>query len=512
MKLVCLVVLDGWGIAPPSSGNAITLAQPRCMDMLWQDNPHAMLDAAGSAVGLLPGFIGNSEVGHLHLGAGRLVKQDLVRIFDAIKNGSFFKNKAIRGAMSRKTVHLLGLVSDGGVHSHIDHLIALIRMCHALKVKQVYVHAITDGRDVPPQSAMPYLRLVEKELEKCNKHWKIATVIGRYYAMDRDNRWNREHKAYDAMVNSQGHHHPGIDDAVNEAYTRGETDEFIMPTIVDPAGMVKPGDSIIFFNFRSDRARELTRAFVQGRFNKFKRKKLINLHFVCLTQYDPAIKAPVAFPPEYVSNTLGEVLAKHKLKQFRLAETEKWAHVTYFFNGLNGTVFKNEDRLLISSPRVATYDQKPEMSALPITEKAIEILHRKKYALVVINIANADMVDHTGKIDATVRAVKTLDECVAHVVATAQRTGYDVIITADHGNAEQKRYPDGSVCTAHTTNKVPFILISSEKHRLRKIKRPALYHVAPTVLQLMNLPRPKDMDPGLLRSPASSRPRAPSRS
>lgn len=499
MKSVCLIVLDGWGIAPPGPGNAITLAQPRRIDALWQDHPHTALDAAGTAVGLLPGFIGNSEVGHLHLGAGRLIAQDLARITNSIKDGSFFKNKILQQAMKRTTVHLLGLVSDGGVHSHLDHLLALIRMAHQLKARQVFVHAITDGRDVPPQSAMPFLRKVEQALEKCSADWRIATVMGRYYAMDRDNRWNREHKAYDAMVNGIGKKAGSIDAAVNEAYRRGETDEFIQPTIVAPEGMVKPGDSIIFFNFRSDRARELTRAFVQGRFNKFKRKKLINLNFVCLTQYDPDITAPVAFPPVPVRNTLGEVISKHNLRQFRLAETEKWAHVTYFFNGLSGVIFKNEDRLLIPSPKVATYDQKPEMSAYAITKKAIEVLQGRQYAFVLINFANPDMVGHTGRIPETIRAVKAVDECVAHIVATAQRLGTDVIITADHGNAEQKRYSDGTVCTAHTTNKVPFILISADKQRLRKIKRPGLYHVAPTVLQLLGLERPKEMVPGLLR-------------
>ena len=500
MKSVCLIVLDGWGIASPNPSNAITQAQPRHIDSLWQDNPHTALDASGTAVGLLPGYIGNSEVGHLHLGSGRLIKQDLVRIHESIKKGTFYKNPALVKAMKRKTVHLLGLISDAGVHSHLQHLFALIKMAHQNKVEQVYVHAITDGRDVPPQSAMQYLRKVEKELEKYNKNWKIATVIGRYYAMDRDNRWNREHKAYDAMVNCVGHKHETIDEAINEAYKRGETDEFVAPTILEGQKcMVKPGDSIIFFNFRSDRARQLTRAFVQGKFNKFKRKKIINLNFVCLTQYDPDIKAPVAFAPEQVKNSLGEIISKNKLKQFRLAETEKWAHVTYFFNGLSGTIFPKEDRLLIPSPKVATYDKKPEMSAYAITKKAIEALKSKKYGFILINFANPDMVGHTGKIPETVKAVKTVDECVAYIVATAQNTGTDVIITADHGNAEQKRYPDRSVCTAHTTNKVPLIIVCSNKCRLRKIKKPALYHVAPTILQLLGLEKPKEMSPGLLR-------------
>jgi len=504
MKPVCLIVLDGWGIAPPAPGNAVTLAHPRFIGNLWQDNPHTMLDASGTAVGLPAGYIGNSEVGHLHLGAGRLIKQDLVRINAAIKNGSFFTNKALVDAMNNarkpgKALHLFGLISDAGVHSHIDHLFALLKMAHKRKVSRVYVHAITDGRDVPPQSAMPYLRKVEKELAKYSKNWAIASVMGRYYAMDRDNRWNREHKAYAALVDGEGKRADSIDAAVNDAYARGEADEFIPPTVIDPAGKVNSGDSIIFFNFRSDRARELTRAFVQGRFNKFTRRKLLKIHFVCLTQYDPDIKAPVAFAPEPVKDTLGDVISKHKLKQFRLAETEKWAHVTYFFNGLSGTIFKNETRCLIPSPKVATYDQKPEMSALAITKEAIKVLSGKKYAFVLINFANADMVGHTGKIEATMKAVQTLDACVGYIVATAQRLGIDVVITADHGNAEQKRYPDGSVCTAHTTNKVPFIIVSSDKHRLRNIKKPALYHVAPTILQLMGIEKPKAMDKGLLR-------------
>ncbi len=499
MKPACLIVLDGWGIAPPGTGNAITLARPKHIETLWNDNPHTMLDASGTAVGLLPGYIGNSEVGHLHLGAGRLIKQDLARITDAIKDGSFYENKVLLQAMKRKRVHLLGLISDGGVHSHIQHLFALIKLAHKQKVRELYVHAITDGRDVPPKSALKYVRQVEKELAKYSKEWKIATVLGRYYAMDRDNRWNREHKAYAAMVEGEGYAHRTAEEAVLEAYTRGETDEFIYPSVVEPAGLVKKNDSIIFFNFRSDRARELTRAFVQGRFNKFKRKKITRLHFVCLTQYDPAIKAPVAYPPIYINNTLGEVISKQGVRQFRLAETEKWAHVTYFFNGLSGKIFSREDRLLIPSPKVATYDKKPEMSAYAITKKAIEALNSKKYAFILINYANPDMVGHTGKIPETVRGIKAVDECVAYVVATAQNNGYEVVITADHGNAEEMLYPDGSACTAHTTNKVPFIIISPEKHRLRKIKRPAIYHVAPTVLQLMGIPRPKEMEPGLLK-------------
>ena len=461
MKPVCLIVLDGWGIAPPSQGNAITLAHPNHIENLWQDNPHAMLDASGTAVGLPAGAIGNSEVGHLHLGAGRLVKQDEVRIQDAIKDGSFFRNKALVNAMRRKTVHL--------------------------------------GRDMPPQSALPLLARIGKELAKHGKDWKIATVIGRYDAMDRDNRWDRTRKAYDALVLGKGRTAANAAEAVQEAYARKEGDEFISPTIIVPEGRIKDSDGVIFFNYRSDRAKQLTQAFVERTVKGFRRKPLKNLAFVCLAQYDPAIKAPIAFLPVPIADTLGEIIAKRKLKQFRLAETEKWAHVTYFFNGLSGKIFAGEDRLLIPSPKVATYDKTPAMSAYAITKKAIEVLQGKKHAFVLINFANPDMVGHTGRIDATIAAIKAVDECVAYIVATAQRLGVDVIITADHGNAEQKRYPDGSVCTAHTTNKVPFILVSAEKHRLRPIKKPALYHVAGTVLQLMGISRPQEMEPGLLR-------------
>ncbi len=496
MKKAVLVVLDGCGLARAGKGNALKQARTPFMDSLLKKYPHTQLQAAGKAVGLLPGYIGNSEVGHLHLGAGRLVKQDLVRIFDDIKAKKFFRNKVLVKAMKRGTVHLLGLVSDAGVHSHLGHLFALIKMAHRCKVQQVYVHAITDGRDTPPKSTAKYLQQVERELAKYNKQWKIATVMGRYYAMDRDNRWNREHKAYAAMVHAKGRQHASWRDAVQEAYTRGETDEFIIPSVIGSAGTVKPGDAVVFFNFRSDRARELTRAFVQGRFNKFKRKKIINLYFACLTQYDPAIKAPVAYPPVRIKDTLGEVLAKNKLKQFRLAETEKWAHVTYFFNGLSGRIFNNEDRLLIPSPNIKTYDQQPAMKAVQITRAAKKALQKGTYAFVLINYANLDMVGHTGRLRKTVTAAQVVDRCLKELAAYAQKQGYAVVITADHGNAEQMLYPDGSVCTAHTTNKVPCIVINEQKLKLRS---GALYNIAPTILQLLGIKKPAVMSKSLIR-------------
>ena len=498
-KKTLLIVLDGWGISKHKEGNAILAAHANYFNQLQKENPHCILKASGEFVGLKKGFMGNSEVGHLHIGSGRLVEQDLVRISDSINNESFFRNKILLNAMKTNgALHLLGLLSDAGVHSHIEHLFALLEMAKRNKVKQVFVHAITDGRDTPPKSALKYIKELKSRLSKYNKNWRIATVIGRYYAMDRDNRWNREHKAYDAMVNCKGHHHKDAETAVLEAYNRGESDEFIYPSIVgEKTCNIREGDSIIFFNFRSDRAREITRAFVEGKFNKFKRKKIINLKFTCLTQYDSKIKAPVAFPPHYLRNTLGEVISKYGLKQFRLAETEKWAHVTYFFNGLSGRIFKNEERLLIPSRKVRTYDLTPEMSAFKIAEKAKEIVNSQKYDFILINFANADMVGHTGDFNATVKAVRAADKCLSQIVPLAREKDYAVLITADHGNAEQKIYPDGSICTAHTTNDVPFILIDDKNKKL-KLKNGALYNIAPTILKIMKINKPKEMGEGLL--------------
>ncbi len=497
MKKVLLVVLDGWGLSKDRQGNAILSATTKNLDRFWKKYPHMELNASGQSVGLIKGNDGNSEVGHLHLGAGRLVKQDLAKIFDSIKNKSFFKNKILVEAMSQAkegNLHLLGLLSDGGVHSHIGHLFALLDMAKKFHIKNIYVHAFLDGRDTPPKSAKDYIIRLEKKLRILDPHWKIATIIGRFYAMDRDNRWNREHKAYDALVNCNGFHYKDALTALKAAYKRGETDEFVQPSIVGgPACNVRAGDTVIFFNFRSDRARELTRAFVQGRFNRFKRRKLFKLNFVCLTQYDPEIKAPVAFPPEYISNTLGEVISKSGLRQFRLAETEKWAHVTFFFNGLSGRIFKEEDRLLIPSPKVSTYDKRPEMSAYKITEKAIRKINSGKYSFILINYANADMVGHTGNFKQTVKAINSLDKCLGKLVHVSLCKDFDCIVTADHGNAEQMKYPNGGVCTSHSGNKVPLILISNHNYTLKEVKDASLYNVAPTILSLMKIKKPKEM-------------------
>lgn len=488
MKKVVLVVLDGWGIRKSKRGNAIAKAKTPNFDKLKKEHFYQELNASGKYVGLLPGFIGNSEVGHLHLGAGRLVKQDLTRIHESIKNKSFFKNKVLVNAMKRSknnSLHLLGLISDAGVHSHIKHLFALLKLAHKHKLKSVFVHCITDGRDTRPKSALKYIKQVESILKKYNNNWKIATITGRFYAMDRDNRWNREHKAYDAMVNCNGLHFNSPREAIISAYKRGETDEFIKPSIVGGYTCnVKENDVIIFFNFRSDRARQLTRAFVQGKFNKFQRKHLKKLHFVCLTQYDEKINAQVAFKPIHLHDTLGEIISKNNLKQFRLAETEKWAHVTYFFNGLTGHVFKGEDRLLIPSPKVGTYDKTPAMSAEKITKKAIEIIKKGEHHFLLVNFANADMVGHTGNFKATVKSIEIIDNCLGQIYKACKN--HVLIITADHGNAEEMI---GKHITAHSTRKVPLIITK----KCKKLKNPALYNIAPTILKLLGLKKPKIM-------------------
>ncbi|RMD57806.1 2,3-bisphosphoglycerate-independent phosphoglycerate mutase [Candidatus Woesearchaeota archaeon] len=490
MNKVILIVLDGWGIARAGRGNAITRANPKYFEKLKKNNIYTQLNASGKYVGLLKGYIGNSEVGHLHLGAGKLVKQDLVRIHESIDDGTFFRNPVLKKAMNvgkAHALHLIGLVSDAGVHSHIKHLYALLKMAKALRVKNTYVHAILDGRDTPPKSAKKYLEALEK------KGARIATIQGRYYAMDRDERWRREKRAYDALVRGKGPKYPTWQEALKKAYSRGETDEFVLPSIIDPSGRIKDGDSAILFNFRADRARQLTHSFTDKRFTKFKREP-IKVHFVCMTNYDKTIKAPVAFKQQHLKNTLGEVISKAGKRQLRLAETEKWAHVTFFFNGLTDKKFPKEDRKLIPSPRISTYDKKPEMSAHEITQEAKKSISKDKYEFILINYANADMVGHTGKLRPTIKAVRVVDECLSDLVPFAKRRGYNIIITADHGNAERKRYPDGSISTAHTTNKVPCIIVSGQNIRMSFVKNPALYNIAPTVLKLMGLKAPKEMD------------------
>lgn len=492
-----LVILDGWGLAPASPSNAVSVANTPSFDFLWSHYPHLKLAASGEAVGLPVGQIGNSEVGHLNIGAGRVVLQDLPRISSAIKGGTFFKNKVLADTFAyaknnNKPVHIMGLLSDGGVHSHIYHLFALLEYAKAEGVHEVYVHAFTDGRDVEPQSAMRYVKALEKEMKAIGVG-KIATVSGRYYAMDRDNRWDRVQLAYEAIVDGKGELADTAEEVVIDNYARGINDEFIRPTIVDPTGQIKDGDALIFFNLRSDRPRQLGRALVDPNFIGFKRKSFLKKpYFVTMTEYDPVLKTEgIVFPYESITNPLSAVLAAESKSQFHIAETEKYAHVTFFFDGGVEAAPKGEIRVIVPSPKVATYDSTPAMSASEVTQALLKEIG--KYDFIVVNYANADMVGHTGKLKAAVKACEAVDAELDKIVKKAQTEGYNVIITADHGNAEKMINGDGSPCTAHTTNPVPFILISAENHKLREISQPKLGNIAPTILEIMNIDKPREM-------------------
>ncbi len=447
--------------------------------------PHTLLDASGPAVGLPVGFMGNSEVGHLTLGAGRIIDSDLMRINQSIDNGSFFRNQVLRETMrqarqNHEKLHFMGLLSDAGVHSHIGHLFALLEMARQEGVKEVYIHAFLDGRDTPPRSAAKYIRHVQCKIKELGIG-TLATMMGRFYAMDRDNRWNREHKAYDCMVNCKGRKIADPIKALQHAYSRGESDEFVKPTILTNKCVVDEHDSLIFFNFRSDRARELARAFVLGRFNKFKRKKVIDLHFAALTQYDSLLNVPAAFPPIVPTHTLGEVVSRAGLRQVRIAETEKWAHVTYFFNGLCECIFPYEDRIHIPSRKVTTYDKTPAMKVAQIAEAVLGQM--AAYDLAIVNIANGDLVGHSGKIPAAIKAVKAVDKQIGRIVD--QFPGI-IFITADHGNCEEMV---GKYVTSHTLNKVPLIMIG----RNTRLRPGGLADVAPTLLEVLGLKKPKEM-------------------
>lgn len=499
-KPFVLIIMDGWALGSCDFTNAISAARTPTMDLLYANFSSAELIASGEAVGLPKGQMGNSEVGHLNIGAGRIVYQDLTRINLAIKKSDFFENPVLKEAFknvkkSNSQIHLIGLVSDGGVHSHINHLFALLEMAKKNGVENVVVHAFLDGRDTPPQSAVKYLKDIEKKVEEIGVGC-IATVSGRYYAMDRDKRWERTKKAYDALVHGEGEFADDAISAVEKAYERGETDEFVFPTIIEGCRekLVKFGDSIVFFNFRPDRARQLTRAFTEKGFNNFNRGKLpLEVHFVCLTEYDATFDLPVAFPPERMKNILADVLAKNNLKQLRIAETEKYAHVTFFFNGGEETPRPFEDRILIPSPKVATYDLKPEMSAYEVTNTVVDIIDSDKYDFILINFANPDMVGHTGNFDAAVRAIEVVDECVGRIVDTVIDAGGELIVTSDHGNADlmvdtKTRKPR----TAHTANAVPFIFVSKKRKPVLR-KQGILADVAPTILVALEIKIPKEM-------------------
>ena len=489
-----LIIMDGYGLNPDSQGNAVAAARTPVLDKLFATCPHTTLSASGLDVGLPDGQMGNSEVGHTNIGGGRVVFQDLPRINRAIEDGSFFENEAYCAAMDAclkhdSALHLYGLLSDGGVHSHTNHVWALLKMAKIRGLHKVYIHAFLDGRDVSPTSGKDF---VAEAVAKCKEIGvgKIATVMGRYYAMDRDKRWDRLERAYDAMVYGEGIQNSDPVDAVAKSYRDGVTDEFVEPVVCDKDGTISDNDSIIFFNYRPDRAREITRAFVDPAFDGFQRQ-FFPVTYVCTTEYDASMpNVLVAFPRVAVKNGLGEYLSSMGMTQLRIAETEKYAHVTFFFNGGVETVYPGEDRVLVNSPKVATYDLQPEMSAVEVTDQCVERIESGAYDVIILNFANCDMVGHTGVFDAAVKAVETVDTCVGRVVDATRAMGGIAMITADHGNAEIMVKNDGSPMTAHTTDPVPFIVVGAavELHPGR------LADIAPTILDVMGLACPPEMD------------------
>lgn len=501
-KPVVLVVLDGWGISMRKEGNAIAKANAPVYTNIMNDYPHTELQASGEAVGLPDGQMGNSEVGHLNLGAGRVVYQDSTRISKAIRDGDFSRNPALVSAMQSvkkadSSLHFLGLLSDGGVHSRLDHIYAMFDLAKQQGLSRVFFHAFLDGRDTPPASALLYVTQLEEYLAKSGIG-RIASLTGRYYAMDRDKRWERVQKAYDALVTGRGIRKYSARDAIEQSYEHSKMDEFVLPTVIlnqhnRPLATIGDGDAVIFCNFRSDRAREITQALTDPHFDGFGREAVPKLSsFVCLTSYDESFDLPVAFAPVRLTNILGQVLSRQGGRQLRIAETEKYAHVTFFFNGGEEQPFPLEERVLVPSPRdVATYDKKPEMSALEITEKLVKAVKSRQYLFTLVNYANPDMVGHTGVLEAAVKAVEFLDECLGRVIRAAQEAGACVLITADHGNLEIMADSEtGQPHTAHTTDPVPFILVG-EKVQLRD--GGLLADVAPTVLDLLKIPKPDEM-------------------
>ena len=487
--------MDGFGKNESTYGNAIAAAKKPNLDKIVSENPMTFIGASGLDVGLPDGQMGNSEVGHTNIGAGRVVYQELTRITKSIQDGDFFTNEALVGAMDNckknsSALHLMGLMSDGGVHSHNTHLYGIMELAKRSGVDKVYIHCFMDGRDVPPTSGKDYLAEL---YEKCDEIGvgEIATVMGRYYAMDRDNRWERVVKAYKAMTEGEGVKFDCACKMMEESYANDVTDEFIVPAVSEKAVPVKDNDSIVFFNFRPDRAREITRAFVDPAFSGFEREQLKGLYYVCMTQYDATMpNVHVAFKPESLENTFGEYISDKGLKQLRIAETEKYAHVTFFFNGGVEKQYPGEDRILVKSPAVATYDLQPEMSAYEVTDKLLAAIESDKYDAIILNYANCDMVGHTGVFDAAVKAVEAVDTCVGKIVDAVAAKGGVTLITADHGNADKMYEADGSPFTAHTTNPVPFIVVGYPCE-LREGGR--LCDIAPTMLKIMGLEQPKEM-------------------
>ncbi len=492
-KPVALIIMDGFGYNAEDYGNAITAANTPNIDKYMQ-GPNTIIGASGLDVGLPDGQMGNSEVGHTNIGAGRIVYQMLVKISKSIKDGDFFENKALVNAMENckkngSALHLMGLLSPGGVHSHTEHLYGLLEMAKRNGLEKVYVHAFLDGRDVPPSSAAEFMEEAVAEINKIGVG-SVATIAGRFYAMDRDNAWDRVEKAYNALVFGEGVKESDPVQAIKNSYANEVTDEFMLPTVVDENGKISENDSVVFFNFRPDRARQITRAFVDPEFSGFERA-YFPVHFVCMAQYDAAMpNVSVAFPPEQLTMTLGEYLSKSGKTQLRIAETQKYAHVTFFFNGGEETTFEGEDRILIKSPDVETFDMKPEMSAFEVTDAVVEAIESDKYDVIILNYANCDMVGHTGIFDAAKTAVEAVDTCVGRMVDAILAKGGAALITADHGNADKMYEPDGSAFTAHTTNPVPFIVVG-EDCELRE--GGVLADIAPTILKLLELPQPAEM-------------------
>ena len=493
--MVVLIVLDGWGISRRKKGNAVSSARTRVMSRLQAKCPHTMLTASGEAVGLPPGLMGNSEVGHLNLGSGRVVLQPIVKISRAIAAGDFYANRALMGAMrnvqkNNSALHLIGLVSDGRVHSSMDHIYALLEMARQNNVGRVFVHANLDGRDTPPQSARAYVRQLEQKMRELRKG-RIATICGRYYGMDRDSHWERIQLAYEAYVHGRGYHAQTALQAVSDAYARHENDEFVKPTVVLSDGRIADGDSVIAFNFRPERMREMTRMLTDRAFDEMREGRPPNVHYVCMTSYGPRFDLPVAFRADGIPNVLAKVLSNHGVRQLHVAETEKYAHVTFYFNGGEETRYLGEDWVLVPSPRVASYDLKPEMSAPKVARTVVDGIRSRDYGFILVNFANPDMVGHTGVFEAAVKAVEVVDACVGKIIAVTERAGGFCLITADHGNADVMTDPKtGAVHTAHSTNPVPFIVFGKAGCPLT---HGVLADVAPTILGLLGIKPPPEM-------------------
>ena len=499
-KLTMLMILDGFGSNSNEAGNAVELAKTPNIDELMKRNPTTLVYTSGLNVGLPEGQMGNSEVGHTNIGAGRIVYQELTRITKAIEDGDFFSVPELCAAIenckkNNSKLHIMGLLSDGGVHSHIRHLFAILELAKRKGFEDVYVHCFLDGRDTPPASGENYIMQLEEKMKE-KEIGRIATISGRFYAMDRDKRWQRVQKAYDAMVKGEGVKATSAEMAIEASYQKEVFDEFVEPTVLHssdkPVAKIEDNDSVIFFNFRPDRAREITRTLVDKEFNEFETVDLKNLYFVCFTQYDETMpNVNVAFKPTVLTNTFGEYISNKGLKQLRIAETEKYAHVTFFFNGGNEAQYEGEDRILVPSPKVETYDLKPEMSAPEVTENVVKAIEEQKYDSIILNFANPDMVGHTGNLDAAVKAIETIDECVGKVAKAVEKVGGVMLITADHGNAEQMiDYKTGEPHTAHTTNPVPLVLVGIDDVKLKEGK---LADLAPTMLDIMGLEKPKEM-------------------